>query len=52
MSTITELIDHFHNLTPLQGLFLICGFALAVAWKALDLVDKFQGKNHRRRPHE
>jgi hypothetical protein len=52
MSNIPELIDHFHNLTPLQGLFLICGFALAVVWKALDLVAKSQGKNHRRGPHE
>jgi len=50
MSTITELIDHFHNLTPLQGVCLTCAFALAVAWKALDLVGK--GKNDRRGPHE
>lgn len=51
MNTITELIDHLYNLTPLQGLFLICGLALAVAWKALDTVARSHGKN-RRGPHD
>jgi hypothetical protein len=52
MSNLTELIDHTHDLTTAHWAFLICAFALAVAWKALDLVGRSQRKNHRRGPHE
>jgi len=52
MSTITNLIANLHDLTPVQGLFLICGFALAVVWKALDIVARSQGKDSLRGPRE
>jgi len=52
MSTITNLIGNLQDMTPLQGVFLICGFALAVVWKALDVVARSQGKNPPRGPHE
>jgi hypothetical protein len=52
MSNLNELIDHVHNLATPEWAFLICALALAVAWKALDLVAKFQKGNRRRGPHE
>lgn len=40
MSNLTELIDHARGLTTAHWALLICAFALAVAWKALDVVSR------------
>jgi hypothetical protein len=44
MNNLIELIDHTHDLTTSSAIFLICVSALAVVWKALDVVARFHGK--------
>ena len=44
MSSLIELIDRTHDLTPISAAFLISVAALAVVWKALNVLDRSQQK--------
>lgn len=46
MHSLVELVDYAKDLPAVSALFMICLGALAVAWKALDVV----GKSRRDKP--
>lgn len=49
MHTLVELIHDASGLPASSAIFLVCVGALAVVWKALDVVAKSQGKKGSRR---
>jgi hypothetical protein len=44
MNNLVELIDHARDISSSGTIFLVCIAALAVAWKALDVVAKRKDK--------
>lgn len=51
MHSLVELVDHAQGLPPASAIFVVCLAALAVVWKALDVVARSQrNKLPRKKP--